>query len=69
MGLSDRNRVRGDPHDWTIRRAGPDDRDATLALLRRVFGRDAPSLRWWNWAFLENPAGAELYCLVAQAGG
>ena len=58
---------RADPSDWSIRRAGPEDRDALLALLRRSFGADAPSERWWNWAFLENPTGADMHYLVAEA--
>ncbi len=53
---------------WTIRRAGRDDRDALLALLGRAFGRNAPSLEWWNWAFVENPAASELVSLVAEVG-
>ena len=59
---------RAHPSDWSIRRAGPDDRDAVLALLRRAVGRDAADLRRWTWAFLENPSGADMHYVVAEAG-
>jgi hypothetical protein len=54
--------------DWSIRRAGRDDRDAALDLLRRAFGRDVLSPPAWEWAFGENPSEVGMRYLVAETG-
>src|SRR5262245_7711572 len=57
---------------WVVRKATPKDRDATLVLKQRAFGRDEIPLdaaRRWDWLFLENPSGTSMHYLIADASG
>jgi GNAT superfamily N-acetyltransferase len=54
--------------DWVIRPATLDDRDASLALMDRAYGRDERRADLWDWAFADNPNTDELYYLVADTG-
>lgn len=55
---------------WTVRPAGPDDRDAAVALMRRAFGdeREEVATARWEWLFAGNTAGTPWHYLVADAG-
>jgi len=53
--------------EWTVRPLTPDDRDGVLDLFRRVFGESDVSREWWDWKYLENPAGLAVG-YVAEVG-
>ncbi len=55
---------------WTIRDAGPADRDASIALMYRAFKESPFTIdpkRLWDWLFVDHPSGpAEV--VLADAG-
>jgi len=52
---------------YTIRRYRPDDREAFLALYRRVFGPTSDD--WFDWKYAENPYLDHVPMFVAEAAG